>query len=812
MRQSVRPLLFVGLLWIAAMVLGTLPAGAATPAPQWPTVEQQLQNDGVQPGSALERLIRSHQDFSILRPDEATDDRGIPPWLRVLWRQAHPEFSYRASDPSGGYPLVLKDIHEWMLDHQDLVAGSGVEEGEAIPGKTLSIGANERISGLQLSPRSESDIRIDFWSSSKVVAASNDIETGGTLAEFYSSDGGATWGQSSLPQVSGDSFQGDPAVDWTSDGTAWSTALGIISTATNVKVRAFKSTDGGATWSFDSVVSGSQMAADKEMLWSDHSATSSYKDNLYAIWTYSGTTTYINRRTASGGTWGTPQALLVSTFSAEPGADVKTNAYGDVFAFWSGTDNGASSTPNRIFVSKSTDGGVTFSSAVTVGQIYGLFQIAIPAQASRKVLIAPTTAAYRTASKDLVYAAWNDLTGATGCTSNANAPGTNTASTCKSRIWFTRSTDGGATWATPVMINNQASLNDQFFPHLSVDETTGLVSIVYYDTVNDPGRKKTDFWYQSSYDDGVTWSGTSRLTTAQTDETVTGADSGNQYGDYTGMAAYAGLFLPSWTDRRNAAKEEIWTIPVQDAAPQGPPTDKIGYVRSPANKLEFHLRLHNEVGTVPTTDSITTATGSLPLAGDWDGDGIAWIGAYDPASSTFRLHNSPSSAITPFVFGTAGAGLKPIGGDWNGDGIDTIGLYDPATGTFYLRNSNTAGSADITFTFTGASSTWLPIAGDWDGDGTTTVGLYDPATSTFYLRNSNTTGGASLTFVFGTAGAGLLPEAGDWDGDGVTTIGVYDPSTHQHQLRNTNSAGSADLTVVFGQAGVKPIAGNWTGM
>ena len=456
MRQ--RLLLFVGFMWIAALVLGTLPARAAAPAPQWPTVEQQLQSDGVQPGSALERLIRKHQDFSMLRSDEANDDRGIPLWLRILWRQAHPEGRYRAADPSGGYPLVLKDIYEWMLHHQDLLAGSGVEEGGTIPGKTLSIGANERISGLQLSPRSESDIRIDFWNSSKVIAASNDIETGGTLAEFYSSDGGATWGQSSLPQVSGDIFQGDPAVDWTSDGTAWSTALGIINTATNVKVRAFKSTDGGATWSFDSVVSGTQTATDKEMLWSDHSATSSYKDNLYAVWTNGGGTTYVNRRTASGGTWGTPQSLLVSTFSAEPGADVKTNAYGDVFAFWPGTDNGASSTPNRMFVSKSIDGGVTFSSAVTVGGTYGLFQISIPAQSSRKVLIAPTTGAYRTASKNLVYAAWHDLTGASGCTTSANAPGTNTASTCKSRIWFTRSTDG-VVWTTPVARRRSSSLD-----------------------------------------------------------------------------------------------------------------------------------------------------------------------------------------------------------------------------------------------------------------------------------------------------------------------------------------------------------------
>ena len=52
----------------------------------------------------------------------------------------------------------------------------------------------------------------------------------------------------------------------------------------------------------------------------------------------------------------------------------------------------------------------------------------------------------------------------------------------------------------------QASLNDQFNQWLAVDETDGTLGIIYYDTVADAGRKKTDVWYQSSFDDGVTWS------------------------------------------------------------------------------------------------------------------------------------------------------------------------------------------------------------------------------------------------------------------------------------------------------------------
>ena len=112
------------------------------------------------------------------------------------------------------------------------------------------------------------------------------------------------------------------------------------------------------------------------------------------------------------------------------------------------------------------------------------------------------------------------------------------------------------------MTNNQASLNDQFNQWLGVDDTTGRLALIYYDTVADAGRKKTDIWYQTSADNGATWSAAVKLTTGQTDETIAGADGGNQYGDYNSLSIYAGKIFPSWTDRRSGGKEEIWTVPV----------------------------------------------------------------------------------------------------------------------------------------------------------------------------------------------------------------------------------------------------------
>ena len=119
------------------------------------------------------------------------------------------------------------------------------------------------------------------------------------------------------------------------------------------------------------------------------------------------------------------------------------------------------------------------------------------------------------------------------------------------------------------MLNNQPSLNDQYNQSMALDPITGALGIIYYDTVSDPGRKKTDVWYQSSFDAGLTWSTAVKITTAQTDETVAGANSGNQYGDYNGLSGFNGIFFPSWTDRRNNLSEEIWTAKIVDRKRRG---------------------------------------------------------------------------------------------------------------------------------------------------------------------------------------------------------------------------------------------------
>ena len=574
---------FLLLLAAGLCAIGSLaPAHAA--APNWPTLDQQMSRSPVpiQAGSALDRLIRENQDFSMLRADEAKDLRGLPPWIRVWWRKQHPELTYTQADPTGGYPLVLKEIWEWMIHHQDLLPGEpepdrapgAAANGEELEGNAAMVSGELRISGAQTTPRSESDIRVNYFDPTKIISASNSIVGGGRQSQFFSADSGATWGQTTLPFTGTDASHSDPTVEWTSDGRAWSTTLGI--TGGTLRLRSYVSMDNGATWTFEATPSGAQTSVDKQLVWADHSLSSPFKDNQYAIW-HNGTPAFMSTRNAVTNTWGAPiQVSGAESTGTAIGNDAKTNSFGDAFGFWPTTGNA------RVFVTKSTNGGVSWGAPVQVATTFDTFDIGCPAFNNRRALIYISGGAYRTVTKNLVYAAWNDLSGETGCTAPANEPGANAASTCKIRIWFTRSTDGGATWEAKRMVNNQAGLNDQFNQALVVDETTGALGLIYYDTVGDATRRTTHIWYQSSFTDGVSWNAPVQVTTARTDETAGGQDGGNQYGDYNSLSGIAGTFFPSWTDRRAGAREEIWTAKVFDGACTFPGAPTIGAATTPA--------------------------------------------------------------------------------------------------------------------------------------------------------------------------------------------------------------------------------------
>ncbi|MGH9365606.1 MAG: hypothetical protein ACRD1B_10145, partial [Thermoanaerobaculia bacterium] len=76
--------------------------------------------------------------------------------------------------------------------------------------------------------------------------------------------------------------------------------------------------------------------------------------------------------------------------------------------------------------------------------------------------------------------------------------------------------------------------------------------------------------------------------------------------------------------------------------------------------------------------------------------GFDTVGVYDPVTSVFFLKDShkaggPDHAIR---FPAWTEGLLPLAGDWDWDGLSTLGLYDPETSEVRLRNTLTDGPPD----------------------------------------------------------------------------------------------------------------------
>jgi hypothetical protein len=451
---------------------------------------------------------------------------------------------------------------------------------------SVNVGANANVSN-EPGPQSEVFIALDPSDPRILAAGSNEIFRD-PQRTYFSTDGGASWRGADLPLIDEEgttwSFASDPGVGIDTAGRIFFSQLLIASVDNNFKGDAMivnTTTDRGATFSPGVVLKKDLNAGsfgrfeDKPLLTVDTSAASPFRDSVYVAWdTIEGANGRINlaRSNDHGATFTTVRVDDPQSGSGvnEIAASPAVGPSGEVYVAWLDILN------TRIQVDRSFDGGRTFGRDSTVTQMIVPFDTGIPAIKVRRALVYPSLDVDRSTGphRGRLYCAWTDQADRTrGFIDGAEMD-----------VFVAFSDDHGVHWSSPNRIATDSVGADQFYQWLSVDPADGSVSVSWYDTRNDPTRRKTDIFFALSTDGGVSFGPNVRVTTESTDESCpvcedliaqTGftldtlrfcrrncdCEIFNQYGDYTGLVAFGGLAHPIWTDRRTGERlnEEVFT-------------------------------------------------------------------------------------------------------------------------------------------------------------------------------------------------------------------------------------------------------------
>jgi serine-aspartate repeat-containing protein C/D/E len=112
----------------------------------------------------------------------------------------------------------------------------------------------------------------------------------------------------------------------------------------------------------------------------------------------------------------------------------------------------------------------------------------------------------------------------------------------------------------------------------------------------------------------------------------------------------------------------------------------------------------------------------IPIAGDWNGDGIRSIGVFRDGKWHLDMDGDGkwSKGDKVAIFGQKGD--LPVVGDFNGDGIEEIGIYRGGKWIIDTNGNFEIDAADRVFELGGPND--RPVVGDWNGDGVDEPGLY----------------------------------------------------------------------------------------
>jgi hypothetical protein len=384
------------------------------------------------------------------------------------------------------------------------------------------------------------------------------------LVSSVSHDGGVSWHRVVLPGItlcSGGPYQraSDPWVSFSPDGTLYAVSL-VFNDANLINgVDVSRSTDQGESWSPPVPLIQDTAGEDKESVTADPTSSS----RVYAVWDRFTTPspsslsyrepTWFSRTTNGGATWSPPRAIYdPGNLSGTIGNIVLVEPNGtlvDGFNLFTDRKNHPGVPASAVAVLRSFDHGATWEKKATVigsedGEVVTDPDTGAPVRAGElpDFAVDPRSGA--------LYAVWEQLSFG----QDEDVPSVNA-------IAFSQSTDGGATWSTPIKINQTPTnipIQDQqaFTPTVQA-AADGTVGVSYYDFRNNtaaPGAT-TDLWLAHCHADcasPASWASETHVAGPFDEEQA--PDAGGYFlGDYMGMTTSGNVFQPFFIQAQSKA-------------------------------------------------------------------------------------------------------------------------------------------------------------------------------------------------------------------------------------------------------------------
>jgi hypothetical protein len=374
---------------------------------------------------------------------------------------------------------------------------------------------------------------------------------GGAVDCGYSvtNDGGLTWTRALIPNlttVTGGPYPRatDPVAGIDLSGRIFlNTEAATNSDFTEGIILVSRSVDGGATFGAPSIVFQPESSSDfpdKPWMAVNTFAGTSTVGRILVTWTLFGTTdaSPILRSYSDdhGVTWSPGVVIHSASTSAQGSQPVFLPDGRLAIIYWNfaGT-NGA----EEIDMVLSNDGGVTFgpSTLVTTVMRYN------PPSIRSGVFLPSATTDRATGALYVVYQALD----------NAFNP----------RVMFTKSTNAGITWSTPITITDNPSTG-VFNPAISGSPDGQTLTVSFYDERDSAGvATLCNLYLAQSFDGGATWQPNIRLTSETTNATLAPLTAdGYMLGDYLGIAESTDPNVPAvpvWVDTRTGNPDPFIT-------------------------------------------------------------------------------------------------------------------------------------------------------------------------------------------------------------------------------------------------------------